>query len=69
MSFTKIAEKFFLPRQKELEKHYTEPEKLQANALSYLVSKGRDTEYGRAHTFENIHGYDDFAKEHPHQHV
>lgn len=65
MSLTKIAEKFFLPRQKELEKHYTEPEKLQANALSYLVSKGRDTEYGRAHTFENIHGYDDFAKNIP----
>ena len=65
MSLTKIAEKFFLPRQKELEKHYTEPEKLQANALSYLITKGRDTEYGRAHAFENIDSYDDFSKNVP----
>ena len=65
MSLTKIAAKFFCPRQKELEKHYTEPEKLQAAVLSYLVDKGRDTEYGRAHTFENIKGYDDFAKNVP----
>ena len=65
MSLTKIAEKFFLPRQKELEKHYTEPEKLQANVLSYLISKGRDTEYGRAHTFENVYSYDDFVKNVP----
>lgn len=65
MSLTKIAEKFFLPRQKEFEKHYTEPEKLQANALSYLISKGRDTEYGRAHAFENIDSYDDFSKNVP----
>ena len=65
MSLTKIAEKFFLPRQKELEKHYTEPEKLQANALSYLITKGRDTEYGRAHAFENFDSYDDFSKNVP----
>lgn len=36
-----------------------------ANVLSYLIAKGRDTEYGRAHTFENINSYDDFAKKVP----
>ena len=65
MSLTKIAGKFFSPRQKELEKHFTEPEQLQRSALAYLVSKGRDTEYGRSHAFVNIKDYDDFVKNVP----
>lgn len=65
MGLTKIASMFFSPRQKELEKHFTEPEQLQRSVLNYLVSKGRDTEYGRSHAFENINGYDDFVKSVP----
>lgn len=65
MSLTKIASKFFSPRQKELEKHFTDPEQLQRSVLNYLVSKGRDTEYGRLHAFVNIKGYDDFMKSVP----
>lgn len=65
MGLTKIASKFFSPRQKELEKHFTEPEQLQRSVLEYLVSKGRDTEYGRSHAFVNINGYDDFVKSVP----
>ncbi len=65
MGLTKIASMFFSPRQKELEKHFTEPEQLQRSVLNYLVSKGRDTEYGRSHAFENIKGYDDFVKSVP----
>ncbi|GJG29769.1 hypothetical protein PRBRB14_06480 [Hallella multisaccharivorax DSM 17128] len=65
MSLTKIAGKFFLPRQKELDRHYTEPEQLQRSVLSYLVSKGMDTEYGRAHAFENIKDYTGFVKNVP----
>lgn len=65
MSLTKIAGKFFLPRQKELDRHYTEPEQLQRSVLSYLVSKGMDTEYGRAHAFENIKDYIGFVKNVP----
>ncbi len=65
MGLTKIASMFFSPRQKELEKHFTEPEQLQRSVLNYLVSKGRDTEYGRSHAFENINGYDDFVKNVP----
>lgn len=65
MSLTKIASKLFLPRQKELMKHYTDPESLQRNVLKYLVGKGRDTEYGRDHMFSGISGYDDFAKNVP----
>lgn len=65
MGLTKIASKFFSPRQKELEKHFTEPEQLQRSVLEYLVSKGRNTEYGRSHAFVNINGYDDFVKSVP----
>lgn len=65
MSLTKIASKLFLPRQKELTRHYTEPENLQRNVLKYLVGKGRDTEYGRDHLFSGIMSYDDFAKNIP----
>ncbi len=61
MSLTKIASKFFLPRQKELMKHYTQPEQLQESVLKYLVSKGRETEYGRSHMFDSIASYKDFA--------
>lgn len=65
MSLTKIASKLFLPRQKELTKHYTDPESLQRNVLKYLVGKGRDTEYGRDHMFSGIMNYEDFAKNIP----
>ncbi len=65
MSLTKIASKLFLPRQRELTRHYSEPESLQRNVLKYLVGKGRDTEYGRDHLFSGIMSYDDFAKNIP----
>ena len=65
MSLTKIASKLFLPRQRELTKHYTDPESLQRNVLKYLVGKGRDTEYGRDHMFSGIMSYEDFAKNIP----
>lgn len=65
MNLTKIASKFFLPRQKELERHYTEPEALQENVLNYLIYNGQRTEYGRNHLISAIHGYDDFAQHIP----
>lgn len=61
MSLTHIASKAFLPRQKSLEKHFTNPDELQQRVLEYLVSKAKDTEYGTNHNFGNIKGYNDFA--------
>ena len=65
MGLTKIAGKLFMPRQKELEKHYTHADRLQQNVLRYLVGKGRETEYGRSHLFSGIRSYSDFAKHVP----
>jgi len=61
MSLTGIVRNFFLPRQKELERHYTQGVALQKEVQDYLVRHARDTEYGRAHLFANIHDYDSFA--------
>ncbi len=60
MNLTKIAGKFFLPRQKEIERHYTGPEALQHEVLNYLISKGKQTEYGRNHLMGAVDNYEDF---------
>lgn len=60
MNLTKIAGNFFLPRQKEIERHYTEPEALQHEVLNYLISKGKQTEYGRNHLMGAVDNYEDF---------
>ncbi len=65
MSLTKIAGKVFVPRQKELLRHYTEPELLQHEAFQKLIKKAVNTEYGRNHFFNNTHSYEDFAKNVP----
>lgn len=51
----------FLPRQKSLEKHFTTPDELQERVLRYLISKGKNTEYGASHHFDEIRTYTDFA--------
>ena len=65
MSLTSIANKFFFPRQKALERHFGEGLALQDAVLRYLLSRGRLTEYGRRFGFENIKNYEDFARQVP----
>ena len=62
MSITKIARKAFVPRQRDLENHQTGGRLLQEKALSRLVAKAKDTEYGRNHDFATIKSYEDFVK-------
>ena len=62
MSITAIASKLFLPRQRQLERHYTQGESLQREVLQRLVSKARDTEYGRQHAFASVRSYEDFVR-------
>ena len=62
MSITKIVRKVFEPRQRELEKHFTQGKALQEAVLNRLISEAKDTEYGRNHAFASIKGYDDFIK-------
>ena len=65
MSLTGIAGKIFLPRQKELERHRNEAEAMQREVLSRLISRAKDTEYGREHDFGSIMDYEQFAKKVP----
>lgn len=61
MSLTSIAGKFFLPRQKELERHQKDGEALQNEVLQYLLARAKDTEYGRKHIFDIIKNYEGFV--------
>lgn len=61
MSLTKIANQFFLRRQRELERHFTHPDALQHDVFSSLIDKGKVTEFGRNHLMSAIRNYDDFV--------
>lgn len=66
MSLTSIAEKlFFRRRQRELDEYPNQGEKMQEEVLRFLVSRARDTEYGRKHLFNQIHDYNDFVQNIP----
>ncbi len=65
MSITGIARKLFAPRWRELERHNNEAEALQREVLSRLVSRARDTEWGRYHHFADMKTYDDFVRCNP----
>lgn len=65
MSLTRIVSKVFVPRQRELDKHIGEGERLQRQVLAQLLEAASDTEYGRNHLFKATKGYDDFAKNNP----
>ena len=65
MSLTGIASKIFVPRQKELERHLNGGEAMQREVLMHLVSRAKDTEYGRQHDFGGITSYEQFVKNVP----
>lgn len=50
---------------RELEKHQSGGEALQRAALSHLIDKAKDTEYGRNHAFAALKGYEDFVRHTP----
>ena len=62
MSITGLAKRFFAPRWNELERYNKEAEALQSKVLSHLVSRAKDTEYGRYHNFGDMKTYEDFVR-------
>ena len=65
MSLTNIARLFFKPRWSELEHHQNDGEMLQRKVLETLLTKAKDTEYGRNHLFGAAKGYEDFVRNTP----
>lgn len=61
MSITSIASLYFRKRQKELELHDNHGVELQAKVMQRLLSRAKDTEYGRKHSFGMTKNYEDFA--------
>ncbi len=60
MGITSIARLTFRNRQKQLEKHFTEPLALQDNVLQSLIKRATDTKYGREHIFSATRNYEDY---------
>ena len=65
MSITSLARHIFTSRMRELELHQTHGEELQRAVLQHLITRARDTEYGREHGFATTRSYDDFVKMNP----
>ena len=65
MGITSIARLGFIKRQRELEKHFTEPEALQHKVMGRLVGCAIDTKYGSGHSFASIKSYEDFRRNIP----
>ncbi len=61
MSLTSIASFIFKPRQKELERHTNDAERLQQESFRYLLEKGKDTEYGVRHMLNSTTDYEAFS--------
>ncbi len=65
MSLTSIIGKFFLSRQRELERHDKEAEALQTAVMKRLVERAKNTDYGRKHLFVSISDYGTWSKNIP----
>lgn len=65
MSLTKIIRPFFKGRAKEIEKFTDHAEEIQRGVLKRLVTEAAGTEWGKAHAYSEMKGYDSFARRVP----
>lgn len=61
MSLTSILRPIFNGRLRAIERYGTHAEDIQRNVLKKLVSKAANTEWGKAHHYDTIRSYEDFA--------
>ena len=62
---TKLISSAFKYRQKAIENYTLHTEAIQAKVLRVLVSKAKNTEWGKEHSYSAIKGYQDFQKSVP----
>lgn len=62
MNSTKLIDKIFSPRRKEIEKYYTKAEEIQNGVFRKLINSASNTEWGKKHNYANIKSYSDFSK-------
>ncbi len=58
---TKIAQQLFRRRCQQIALYINEAEALQRGILTSLISKAKETEYGRNHVFSAVRTYEDFT--------
>ena len=61
MSLTKLARPFFLHRARQIDRYATETQSIQLSALSRLIRKGAQTEYGAERGLREGASYDEFT--------
>ena len=62
MNTTKIIDKIFSPRRKEIENNSTRSEEIQNRVLKRLINKASSTEWGKLHCYNTIKTYTDFQR-------
>lgn len=62
---TSLASPFFLHRQGNIRRFERESESIQAAQLRKLITKARDTEWGKKYDFKSIRNYNDFSQRIP----
>lgn len=65
MNITKIIAPFFAGRAKTIEKYATHSEEMQQKVLMNLVSRAKNTEWGKKYGYSNIKTYEDFRNNVP----
>ncbi|MBR6368929.1 MAG: GH3 auxin-responsive promoter family protein [Bacteroidaceae bacterium] len=65
MNKTDLIRKFFIPRQRALEKLDKHSIELQNHVIQYLIKRGADTEWGKKYNFDKINNYEDFSRQVP----
>lgn len=61
MNSTKLIDKIFSPRRKEIEKYYTKAEEIQNGVFRKLINSASNTEWGKKHNYASIKSYSDFS--------
>ena len=54
-----------MPRVRQIARYASETEEIQRGVLRHLVSQAAQTEWGKAHGYDNIKSYEDFAAQVP----
>lgn len=62
MNPTKLIDKIFLPRRKQIEKYSSNAEEIQYTVLRKLIDSATNTEWGRLHRFKDVNSYTDFSR-------
>ena len=65
MNKTRLIRKLLSFRQRRLDGYATDAERLQREVLARLIKKGRQTEWGREHGYDNVCTYEQFARTTP----